>query len=159
MRLAIQDGGSANPKLNSQLQSLIDQALKQKMPMATIQNVLKKYSDQSNQVKLIKFIQDIRALGKVNLIAVLLTENVTLTKQTMANFLKKFPGSSIDHNCRGMFDERGLVEASVPDKLKGLDEVALEEACTEDAIECGAEEVEVLDFEEKVVNVSVVTST
>lgn len=57
-------------------------------------------------------------------------------------------------DCRNMFDERGIVEAAVPEKHNGLDASALEEACTEDAIECGAEEVEIVDFESKVVSVS-----
>lgn len=86
------EGGSPNPKLNSQLQSIIDQALKHKMPNASIQNVLKRYSD-ANQVKLIKFIQDFKALGKVYMVGVLLTENVNKVKQELAAFMKKFPGN------------------------------------------------------------------
>ncbi|XP_063705256.1 probable transcriptional regulatory protein Kole_1935 [Culicoides brevitarsis] len=150
MRLAIQEGGSPNPKLNSQLQSLIDQAIKHKMPMGTIQNVIKKYSDPANSAKLVRFIQDMKALGKVQMIAVLVTENPKGTIQNMANFMKKFAGTNYD-NCRSMFDERGVIEATIPDKFKDLDEAALEEACTDDAIECGAEEVEVVDFAEKIV--------
>lgn len=153
MRLAIQEGGSPNPKLNSQLQSIIDQALKQKMPNATIQNVLKRYSD-TNQTKLIKFIQDFKALGKVYMVGILMTENVASTKQGVAAFMKKFPGAGFA-DCRNMFDERGIVEATVPETHNGLDENGLEEKCTEDAIECGAEEVEIVDFGEKLVSVSI----
>lgn len=53
-----------------------------------------------------------------------------------------------------MFDERGVVEATIPEKFNGLDKSALEEACTDDAIECGAEEVEIVDYEGKIVSVS-----
>lgn len=61
------------------------------MPNATIQNVLKRYSD-TNQVKLSKFIQDFKALGKVYMVGILLTENVPGARQTIASYLKKFPG-------------------------------------------------------------------
>lgn len=53
-----------------------------------------------------------------------------------------------------MFDQHGIVEAIVPESHGKLTESALEEACTEDAIECGAEEIEIVDFENKVVSVS-----
>lgn len=61
------------------------------MPNSSIQSVLKRYSD-SNQVKLIKFIQDFKALGKVYMVGILLTENVAGTRQNVAAFMKKFPG-------------------------------------------------------------------
>uniref|UniRef100_A0A336LY41 CSON004979 protein n=1 Tax=Culicoides sonorensis TaxID=179676 RepID=A0A336LY41_CULSO len=150
MRLAIQEGGSTDPKFNTQLRQIIDQALKNKMPNSTIQNVIKKYSD-PNQTKLIKFVQDYKALGKVHMVAVFLTENVAGTKQNLQPIMKKFPGAGVT-DCRSLFDERGIVQATAPEKMNSLEETSLEEACTEDAIECGAEEIEIADFESKIVN-------
>lgn len=84
------EGGSANPELNATLRSIIDEAKRKNMPVATIQNTLKKYSD-PNGIKLTKFYFDLRALGKVYMVVLLYTENLPATKQNMQAVLKKFP--------------------------------------------------------------------
>lgn len=146
MRLAIQEGGTANPQNNSTLRSIIEEALRKKMPNTTIQNTLKKYSE-PNAIKLTKFFYDLRVLGKVYMVCALYTENVTKTKQDILAIIKKFSGTQTE--ARPMFDEQGVIEVVVPPEMASLDEAALEEKCTDDAIECGAEEVEVVDFTNK----------
>lgn len=79
--------------------------------------------------------------------------NFNAIKSLILTICISIPGAGFA-DCRNMFDEQGVVEATVPEKHNGLDEAALEEACTEDAIECGAEEVEVVDFQSKIVSVS-----
>lgn len=139
--------------MNSSLQSIIDEALKKKMPNSTIQNVLKKYSDPSSGDKIVKYIIEMKVLGKIYMVGVLMTENVAGTKQILTSVIKKFGGSYT--SALPMFDERGVIDVSVPEKLQNLDESKLEEACTDDAIECGVEEVEITDLENKIVSVRV----
>lgn len=83
------EGRSADPRLNSQLKGMVEEALRKKMPNSTIQNILKKYSDPSAS-KLSKYFVDIKALNKVYMVGVLCTENVAGAKQIMASYLKKF---------------------------------------------------------------------
>lgn len=146
MRLVIQEFGSANPQSNAALKSIIEEALRKKMPQTTIQNVLKKYAE-PNAIKLTKFFWDMKVLNKVYMVIVLCTENVSKTKNESFAILKKYNG--IESSARHLFDEQGIIDVIVPDSHKSLDRAAMEEKCTDDAIECGAEEVEVSDFENK----------
>ncbi|XP_055858006.1 probable transcriptional regulatory protein TTE1135 [Episyrphus balteatus] len=150
IRIAIQDGGSPDPALNTQLRNIIDNALRKNMPMATIQNCIKKTS--ASKVLLKKHFLYWRFQHKVFAICSVYTENFAQFKMELAPILRK--AGTVYVEGQHMFDDVGMIEAVASDenisKSKSVDE--LEQICTEDAIECGVEEVEVLDHTKGIVN-------
>jgi transcriptional/translational regulatory protein YebC/TACO1 len=142
------DGNSANPDLNPVLRSAIDEALKKSMPQASIQNILKKGAS-AGELK--KHLLEIKALNKVFMVVLIYTENITGVKMNVSTILRK--NAAIWSETRHLFVDKGLVQANASARhSEGTD--SLEEVCTEDAIECGAEDVEVADEPTKIVNVN-----
>lgn len=147
IRLAIQDGGSADPAVNSELKSVIEEALRKNMPMATIQNNLKKFTATKTQLK--KYRQDLRYKQKVFMVCTIYTDNFTQTKIDMATILRK--GGAVQMDAGHLFEDFGLIQTTI-DKGRFSTADELENIATEDAIECGAEDVEVMDVETGAVN-------
>lgn len=87
IRLAIQEGGSADPKLNSTLQSVIEESLRKNMPMATIQNNIKK--SQQTKAELKKHQVQIRYKQKVFATCILYTDNFPGLKMEMTPIVRK----------------------------------------------------------------------
>ncbi|XP_046809479.1 probable transcriptional regulatory protein THA_1246 isoform X2 [Lucilia cuprina] len=87
IRLAIQEGGSADPSLNSQLKSVIDDALRKNMPMTTIQNNIQKCKQNKNELKRYKI--DLRYKQKVFAVCIIYTDNYPGVKMDMATILRK----------------------------------------------------------------------
>lgn len=147
IRLAIQEGGSSNPSINSSLKSAIDEALRKNMPMSTIQNNIKRFEASKAQLK--KHLLEFKVLNKVFGVCIVYTDNITGNKMLMAPLLKKAGGAFVD-SCH-LFDDKGVIEAIFTgEKCSSAEQ--LEEICTEDAIDAGAEEVEVVDLERNAVN-------
>ncbi|XP_055922317.1 probable transcriptional regulatory protein Cagg_2594 [Eupeodes corollae] len=150
IRLAIQDGGSSDPALNVQLRNVMDDALRKNMPMATIQNCIKKTTASKTLLK--KYFLCWRFRHKVFAICALYTDNFPQLKMDLAAVLRK--SGTVYIEGQHMFDEVGIIEAIANQdsisKSKSLEE--FEQICTEDAIECGVEEVEVLDETKGTVN-------
>ncbi|XP_005186949.2 probable transcriptional regulatory protein Fnod_1106 [Musca domestica] len=142
IRLAIQDGGSADPNLNSELKSVIEEALRKNMPMATIQNNLKKFTASKTQLK--KYRQDVRFKQKVFMVCTIYTDNFAQLKMDMSTILRKGGGVQIDAG--HLFEDFGLIQATA-DKTRLAAGESLEDKATEDAIESGAEDIEVIDNE------------
>lgn len=88
MMLAIQDGGSSNPALNSQLRAIIQEALKLNMPMSSIQNTLKR-NQETPAMKVKRYRIDFRYKQKVFMIVVARTENFSHLKQSLTSIAKK----------------------------------------------------------------------
>ncbi|XP_075153446.1 putative transcriptional regulatory protein TTE1135 [Haematobia irritans] len=147
LRLAIQEGGSADPALNSELKSVIDEALRKNMPMATIQNNLKKFTASKTQLK--KYRLDVRFKQKVFMVLTVYTDNFAQLKMDLATIMRKGGATQIDAG--HLFEDFGLIQA-VLDKSHFKSAAELEDKATEDAIECGAEDVEVMDGKEGSVN-------
>ncbi|KAH8328388.1 hypothetical protein KR067_008859 [Drosophila pandora] len=146
IRMAIQEGNSADPAINSLLRTEIDRALKQNMPSGTIQNTLNKFKTSKVQLKKCRF--DIRYKRNVYLICVLYTDNFSGVKMDATAMIKKSGGEFMDVG--HLFEDFGLVQAKF-DTSK-LDGSSLEDKATNDAIEFGAEEIEVVDNQQGVVN-------
>ncbi|XP_055586898.1 probable transcriptional regulatory protein BLi02909/BL01150 [Uranotaenia lowii] len=142
IRMAIQAGGP-NPAVNSALRATIDEALKKNMPNSTIQGILKK-SSSAGQLK--KFTIEMKAFEQVNMICVLYTDRFTQMKMDIATILRKHFSNFAD--VKHLFDEQGYVEAIAPLENAKND---LLSSCTEDAIEAGAEDVEVMNEESRLV--------
>ncbi|KAH8287875.1 hypothetical protein KR018_005353 [Drosophila ironensis] len=147
IRMAIQEGNSADPAVNSLLRTEIDRALKQNMPSGTIQNALNKFK--TSKVQLKKYRLDIRYKRNVYLICILYTDNFSGVKMDATAMIKKSGGEFMDVG--HLFEDFGLVQARLePSKLS--DGSSLEDRATNDAIEFGAEEIEVVDNAEGAVN-------
>ena len=87
IRLAMQEGQSNNPALNSQLRSVMDEALRKNMPMATITNALKRYNANAAQLK--KMYLEMKAFNKIFMVGELFHENPAGQKMNIATVLKK----------------------------------------------------------------------
>lgn len=88
MQLAIQEGGGSNPTLNSQLQAVIQEALKFNMPMSSIQNTIKKNQDTA-ATNAKRYRLDIRYKQKVFIIIIARTDNFSTLKQNLLSITKK----------------------------------------------------------------------
>nr|XP_017099254.2 probable transcriptional regulatory protein CF0838 isoform X2 [Drosophila bipectinata] len=145
IRMAIQEGNSADPAINSLLRTEIDRALKQNMPSGTIQNTLAKFKTSKVQLKKCRF--DIRYKRNVYLICVLYTDNFSGVKMDATAMIKKSGGEFMDVG--HLFEDFGLIQAKF-DTSKLVDGSSLEDKATNDAIELGAEEIEVVDNQQGV---------
>lgn len=139
--MTITEGGSTNPVLNTPLRIAIDEALKRNMPNATIQGVLKKCATQTAKLK--RYQMEIRHGQKVFIVAHMYTDHYTGAKMTLAALLRK-SGSSYADTVH-MFFDKGIIEVVGNDKITAQTFDELEEIGTEHAIECGAEELEIID--------------
>jgi transcriptional/translational regulatory protein YebC/TACO1 len=145
MRLAAQEGKSADPSMNPKLASLIQEALRRNVPMATINNNLKKFKENPSQLK--KHELELKFMGKVFLIAKFVTENLAILTANINTILRK-EKKAVQTNIRIMFNEIGIIQVSSPNQeFKSSEE--FEEKLTDDAIECDAQEVEEVDFATK----------
>ncbi|KAL5286862.1 TACO1 family protein [Megaselia abdita] len=140
IRLAVQEGGP-NPDLNTTLRNVIDDALKRNMPMANIKGTIKKCETDKAQLK--KYTLEFKALNKIYMVGVIFTDNLTGMKIQIATLLRKAGAAYADS--QHLFDSMGIIEAIVPESKKSLPLDKLESVCTDDAIECGAEEVDITE--------------
>lgn len=131
------EGKSTNPALNSQLKSVIEIAVKNSMPNANIQNVIKKYNKADAELK--RVVLEIKVLNKIYAVAVIFTDNLLFSKNQISTILRK--SSAAFSDCKKLFDETGLIEVIGPENPGG----DLLEQGTDAAIECGAEEVDVIE--------------
>lgn len=115
------------------------------MPNATIQGVLKKCSTQSTKLK--QHLLEIRHGFKVFMVVILFTENLANSKMFIAPMVKKSGSTYADTT--HLFFDKGIIEVIGNDKLDAKTADELEEIATEHAIDCGAEELEIIDAETK----------
>jgi transcriptional/translational regulatory protein YebC/TACO1 len=118
------------------------------MPQATIQGILKKHNTQG-QLK--KHLVEVKALNKIFMVGVVYTENYAGVKMSISTVLRKHGSQWAE--TRHLFVDRGLVQALAHERHTKDMVDSLEEVCTEDAIECGAQDVEIIDGPTKLVNV------
>lgn len=146
IRIAIQDGGGVtNPATNVYLKTVIDQATKLNMPMATISNQIKKFN--ANDVQLKRYTIEMKSINKVFLICELFTDNLALTKASIHTAMRR-AGSTTIGDVKHAFEEMGIIQVSKPDGVY-TDAADFENKLTEDAIEFDAQEVEDIDFDSK----------
>lgn len=138
------DGGSPNPEINSTLRNAIDEARRRDVPLATIQGFLKKFTETKDKSQLQRHLFEGRAYKKLNLIVSIYTDKLAHVKVQMATIYRKHLIESA--NVKRLFDERGVLHVIARD---GIDVNNFEDDCTADAIECGAEDIEVFDATER----------
>lgn len=137
-------GGSVNPALNTTLRNAIDEALRRDVPQNTIQATLKKYAQTPDTTKLHRHLYEGRLYHKVFAIIAIYTENLQLTRNQIAAALKKH--KFVSDGTKNLFTERGVIDAIARPEIRSDN---IEDDCLEDAIECGAEDIEVHDANEK----------
>lgn len=140
-------GGSSDPVKNPLLRSAIDIAMKNYVPKATIQSALKTFNDTPNATALQRYYFECRLYGRIFIIMAYCTANVAKTKIPLNTALRKHNAEMI--RTRHLFDERGIIDAIAPaniDNVNGFDD-----AITENAIECGADDVEIFDSAKRLV--------
>lgn len=145
IRVAIQDGGSTNPQNNLYLRTVIEQATRANMPLATIKNNIKKFND--NDAKLTKYYFEMRALNKICLICELYTDNLTIARNNLNIIIRKFKHVALA-DIKFIFDEVAYVQAAkIEGKFANAEE--FEEKVMEEAIEIDCSEVEDINFDAK----------
>lgn len=124
------------------------------MPQHTIQGIIKKCSGQPAG-KLTRHIIEAKVLNKIFMVCVLYTYKYAGDRMQIASIFRK--NSALAADTRHMFTEKGFLEVSA-DAIQSIGNTKnaeeFEEVCTENAIECGAEEIEILDLDKKLVLVS-----
>lgn len=116
----------------------VEQALKRDMPNSSIQNVLKKCSAQTDNLK--KYLLEIRHGFKVFMVVALYTDNIIFSKSTISTLLKK-SGSAYADTVH-MFTDKGIVEVFGNDTLKTKTTEELEEIATEVSIPIFGREIQ-----------------
>lgn len=114
------------------------------MPSTKIQDVIKKYKKSDAELKRVPL--EIKVLNKIYVVAVVFTDNLTFSKNQISTILRK-SNSAFAADSKKLFDEKGLLEviAPAPSDVTG----DLLEQATDIAIECGAEDVELIDEKER----------
>lgn len=148
IKIAIQDGGGqTNPALNSHLRSVMEQAIKSNVPLATLNNQIQRYNPKDHIAKPQPYFTDMSFLNKVFLVIEAYPENGVIFKNNLNTVMRKV-GHTTLADIRHMFDDIGFIHAT---KIEGTFANAseFEEKLTEDAIECNIQEVEDIDFLKK----------
>ncbi|XP_065167259.1 translational activator of cytochrome c oxidase 1 [Atheta coriaria] len=139
MKIAIQEGGSTDPKLNINLEQVLEQARRANMPGATVQSIIKSASTKGTGQK---YQIEIRGPGSCIVLVDLFTEHIHHAKQNISTIMKKHGSKYADGGAKHCFEQKGIVIAERP---AGKDDAVILEKATDDAIECGAEDVKIND--------------
>ncbi|GJQ79918.1 hypothetical protein Trydic_g18362 [Trypoxylus dichotomus] len=145
MKVAVQLGGSIDPKLNLKLQQVVEQAKRMSMPAATIDSIIKSTQTDKRQSK--SHLVEIKGPGSCIILCEVFTDNLHGLKQILATILKK-NASKFSDGSGGIhfFDEKGIILADPPGNLQeNKSQEDLLEIATDHAIECGAEDVSILE--------------
>lgn len=140
----ISEGGSANPDLNPVLRTAISEALKRDVPKSTITNLLKKFEDTKDKNAYQRLIFEGRIHKKIFFVAIVYTDKVPHARHQMTYPYKKHLVDA--SSTKRLFDERGVINAIA---RSGINADNFESDCLGDAIECGAEDIEVHSVAER----------
>lgn len=135
-----------NPLLNGELRSAIDAAQKRNMPSSTIQNILQKCTAiPSDKQQLKKMLIQLRIQARIFAIVVVYTDNLALARIQLGTIVRRH--NVVAQDVRHLFSEKGFIEAYAEASMvdDGCSAERLEETATDDAIEAGVEELEILD--------------
>jgi len=142
IQLAIKEnGGNSNPETNSALKKIVNEALAQHVTKATVERQLKNYKN--NTEALSEFIYEVRGPGgRVGVLIQCLAANRGTLGAKLNPILRKH-GSSQEIGVSKMFEKKGVIIAEIK---KG----ATFDDAESDAIEFGAEEVNLVEGESNI---------
>lgn len=133
-----------DPKKNNTLKNAIDEAIRRGVTMSTIKITMKKSSESVDTSKLHRHLFEGRLYNKLFIIIAVYTDNLALTRNQIAAPFRKHRLEA--NNTKHCFEERGLISAIArPD----INTEQFDEECLNDAVECGAEDVEIYDVAER----------
>lgn len=132
--------------MNKVLKGIIDESVRRGVMMSTIKAALKKCGEGKDAPTAQRHFYEGRLYGKLYTIVAIYTDNKVLTRGQLTAIFKKhrFETKSVD--AMSLFDERGLIDALARPDI-GVD--SIEDECLNDAIEAGAEDVEIHDAKER----------
>lgn len=138
------EGGSPNPEHNSTLRNAIEEAQKRDVPKATIQNLLKKLSETKDKSAFQRHLFEGKLYKKLFVVIAIYTDSLAHSKIQIATVFRKHLVDAT--NTKRLFIERGVFNVIARDGIKPEN---IEDECLSDAIECGAEDIEVFNAKER----------
>lgn len=139
IRVAVKDAGQGDPKLNARVAQAVDQAKRNDVPNATIENAIK--SAMTSKESLEPLVLEVKGPGGCFLVVETLTDHVTRTRQNIRSVLNKTGSSLVDGSAKHFFDFKGVIN------VQPTEGITLEQAL-DVAIEAGAEDVREVDSDE-----------
>ncbi len=136
--VAIKEGGSADPNVNSKLKDCIAKAKANNVPNDNIERIIKKAASDGDQSKYESITYEGYGPGGIAVIVETLTDNRNRTAGEVRHYFDKFGGNLGTQGCVSfMFERKGVLITESED----LDE----EKVMEDALENGASDFQVED--------------
>lgn len=132
VRAVRENGGETNLKYNSALARVWEDALAENVTKATLEGALKRAK--SGEAEGVNCLLEVRGPGNSFLLVDAIGKSRAHATDQIRGILKR-KGGVLDKGMASMFDHRGVVIAQIASSKTF-------EAAEEDAIECGAEEVE-----------------
>ncbi|ESO00003.1 hypothetical protein HELRODRAFT_83543, partial [Helobdella robusta] len=133
IKIAVQGNGSTNPKLNSFLAKVLEEAKAKDIPSSTINTALQRFKGP-------QFFVEGRALSGCSVIVESFSDKPKWFRQSVQHILKTYGGRIADAgSCCHMFDYKGVIY--VPGTSTDNSRVLNYDKAFELAIEAGAEEV------------------
>ena len=131
LAVAVRDGGSADPSVNSKLRDCIAKAKANNVPNENIERIIKKASGESDGAKYEAITYEGYGPGGIAVIVESLTDNRNRTAGDVRHYFDKFGGNMGTSGCVSyMFSKKGILVM----EREGQDEDAVMEA----ALEAGA---------------------
>ncbi len=131
--VAVRDGGSADPSVNSKLKDCIAKAKANNVPNDNIERIIKKASGDANAENYENISYEGYAIGGVAVIVETLTDNRNRTAADIRHYFDKYGGNMGTPGCVGfMFSQKGVL---IIDREE-LD--ADEDTVMEDSLDAGA---------------------
>lgn len=126
---------------------VIEEALKRNVPKGTIQTALKRLSESKSKEQSKRLLFEYRLYKKLMVIVSIFTDRSAHVRIQMATPMKKHIAEVI--NTKRLFIERGIFNVIA---RPNIETDGLEDECLSDAIEFGAEDIEVHDIDKKQVS-------
>lgn len=131
LAVAVREGGSADPAVNSKLRDCIAKAKANNVPNENIERIIKKAAGEGDSAKYEAITYEGYGPGGVAVIVETLTDNRNRTAGEIRHYFDKFGGNMGTQGCVSfMFTRKGVLIV----EREGLDE----DTVMEDALECGA---------------------
>ena len=136
--VAIKEGGSADPNVNSKLKDCIAKAKANNVPNDNIERIIKKAASDGDQSKYEAITYEGYGPGGIAVIVEALTDNRNRTAGEVRHYFDKFGGNLGTQGCVSFMFERKGVLITVSEDLD-------EDTVMEDALENGASDFKVED--------------
>jgi len=142
LRIAVQEGGSANPKFNSRLAAIMKEGKANNVPNATMENALKAIEKSTEGGKTLYV--ECMGPGNIPIIVEAFSDKTRHVRTTLQGVLKQYGGRvGVAGTAMHSFELKGMVVVTLADSSS-----ANMDAATETAIECGAEDVRLTTSED-----------